>query len=312
MTSLAKQLLSLKAPQTDEYEYSKNKESFLYNRQDAAAINCDTHWRIANRGLENLIELDENLSEYRDLFDENSKNIERATLTQGQNSELSTRLRKFLNNTIVPFFMLTSCHETLEYLVYKYKLNTYQPDDLLGALLLYHDTRLFARALQIIPNLKGLWSWLAHYQKEGVPVPKDKIVGIVLNNTVLLSFLGDKLIEINRDCKHNATKYCSFFSTLAMATLQRNHSDQFLAILYPHIHKALRKAYSIDLYMVGLVTAVYLVHQITVEEEFLDSLMKTIAKSHEKLMTKYPEQEDYLNRIYQNAKEVMSANRSPV
>lgn len=289
MTSLEHQLKRLKTPQTEEFrQHQIFRTSFLYDRKDAAGIDCDTHLRLANKGLRNLIKLNPDLEEYTDLLNEESKTIERSALTQAENDKLTQRLRRFINNTIVPFFMLNHCHEVFEYLIYKYHIHTYQPNDILCAILPYHETRLFARALLTIPQLEPqLWGWLEPYKTAGVPIPKDRIMAILANKARLglVELMGDKLIEINHDAD-KASTYTSFYTTIMMCVLEADLGEKFYVTFMPHVYKAVKKANNINMYMAGLVLIGYLAYTQDLNESYLDKLVKRLAKTHEKLRCK--------------------------
>jgi len=285
MTSLEQQLKRLKTPQTEAFRQQKYKPSFLYDRQEAAALDCDTHLRIANKGLKKLIKLNPDLEDYRDLFNEESKDIERAVLQKDENDKLSKRIRKLIHNSIVPYFMLNDCHEILEYLIYKYQVNNYQTDDLLCALLPYHETRLFARALQVVGDIdNSLWSWLRPYKRQGVPVPKKCIIDVLSTRSKLplVTLLGDKLIEINKDSKL-AGIYTSFYTSTMMCVLDRDLDETFYLAFTQHVDKAIRKSGNSDLFMAGLVLIGYLVYTQELETAFLERMYRRIEKSYEKL-----------------------------
>jgi U3 small nucleolar RNA-associated protein 10 len=286
MTSLERQLKRLKTPQTEEFRQTRYRVSFLYDKKEAAAIDCDTHLRIANRGFKKLAKLNPDLLEFKDLFSEQSKEVERSTLHKEENNELSSSIRKFIHNSVVPFFMLNDCHETLEYLIYKFYVHTYQADDLLCALLPYHETRLFARALQVIElSDSSYWAWLEPYKKDGVPVPKEKIIAIIASKPPLVSLLGDKLIEINRD-SNKANIFTSFYTTTMMCVLDRDLNEQFYVTFLAHVYKAIKKSNNSSLFMACLVLVGYLAYTQDLEETYVKRLEARLRKSHGKLCEK--------------------------
>lgn len=289
MTSLEKQLKRLKTPQTEAFrQQDKTRPSFLYDRKEAGSIDCDTHLRLANKGFKRLLKLNPKLAQYQDLFSDESKEVERAVLHQDENKELGKRIRKFINNSIVPFFMLNDCHETLEYLIYKYQVQNYQTNDLLCALLPYHETRLFARVLQVMNNLdSALWGWLEPYKKEGVSVPKQRIIDVLSSRSklALVSLLGDKLIEINRDCS-KAGIYTSFYTTTMMCVMERDLDENFYIAFSQHIDKAVKKSNNSNLLMAGLVLIGYLVYTQELEESYLERMAERLTKAQAKLRVK--------------------------
>lgn len=307
MTSLERQLKRLKTPQTEEFRQQKYRTSFLYDRKDSSSIDCDTHLRLAKKGFKRLVKLHPDLEDFKDLFSDESKSIERSTLNQEENSELSLRLRKFINNTIVPFFMLNDCHETLEYLIYKYKIHTYQPDDLICALLPYHETRLFARALLVLKNLdESLWGWLEPYRHEGVPLPKDRLLNILTSRSKLplVSLLSDKLIEINRDST-KAGIYTSFYTTTMMCLLDKDLDERFFVVFMPHVYKAIKKSNSTNLFMACLVLIGYLAYTQDLDDAYLEKIMARLTKTYTKIRERDEKSQDILDEYYTKVVEVI-------
>lgn len=307
MTSLERQLKRLKVPQTDEFRQQKYRVSFLYDRKEAASIDCDTHLRIARKALKRMIKTHPDLEEFEDLFSEESKDIERSTLTRDENLELSVRLRKYINNTVVPFFMLNDCHETFEYLIYKYKIHSYQPNDLLCALLPYHETRLFARALQVMGQLEdSLWGWLEPYQREGVPVPKGRLLNILASKSKLplVSLLSDKLIEINRDSSRGGP-YTSFYTTSMMFILDRDLDEKFFVVFMPHVYRAIKKSNNTNLFMAGLVLVGYLAYTQELNDSYVEKVKDRLTKTHAKLRERDETSRCLLDEYYTKVIEVI-------
>lgn len=299
MTSLERQLKRLKTPQTEEFRQTQYRVSFLYDKKEAAAIDCDTHLRIANKGFKKLAKLNPELMEFKDLFSEQSKNIERSSLRKEENDELSSTITKFIHNSVVPFFMLNDCHETLEYLIYKFHVHTYQADDLLCALLPYHETRLFARALQVIDlSDSDNWAWLKPYQKDGVPVPKEKVITIITRKLSLVALLGDKLIQINRDTD-KANIFTSFYTTTMMCVLDRDLNEQFYVVFMPHVYKAIKKSNNTSLFMACLVLVGYLAYSQDLEEPYVKRLDERLRKSHAKLCDKDSQNSPLVNKYFE-------------
>lgn len=310
MTSLERQLKRLKTPQTEAFRQVRYKPSFLYDKKEAAAIDFDTHLRVATKGFKRLMKLHPDLEKYQYLFDKQCHEIDRTVLQQDENEQLSESIRKFMHNSIVPYFMLNDCHETLEFLLYKYQIHSYQVNDFLCAILPYHETRLFARALQVIDLESAdsqLWGWLEPYKKEGLPVPKDRILTVLSQRQKLplVALLGDKLIEINRD-SNKAGVYTSFYTTTMMCIFDRDLDENFYVSFMPHIYKAIKKSNNINLFMAGLVLIGYLAYTQDLDESYLDKIIVRLTKTHDKLTTREDTNEKDKKLLSEYYKKVMS------
>lgn len=300
MTSLERQLKRLKTPQTEVFRIQKYRASFLYDRKEAAAIDDDAHLRIAVRGFKKLVRLHPDLEKFQELLSEQSKSIERSVMHKEENELLSNRLKKFINNTLVPFFMLNHCHEIFEYLIYKYQVHRYETDDLLCAILPYHETRLFARALQVIEDLDtSMWAWLKPYKEEGVPVPKERIMTVLANRSKLplVAMLGDKLIEINRHTSRSSI-YTSFYTTTMMCLLDKDLDEKFYVSFMPHVIKMIEKSSNVNLFMASLVLVGYLAYTQDLDEPYVEKIVKKLTKTHAKVRDQNTSLlDEYFNKV---------------
>lgn len=309
MSSLEQQLKRLKTAQTEEFRQVKYRVSFLYDKKEAAAIDCDTHLRVANKRFRKLSKLSPDLLQFVDFFNEQSKDIDRSSFSKDENDELSISMRKLINNLVVPFFMLNDCHETLEYLIYKYQIHNYETNDLLSAMLPYHETRLFARALQVFSNLDtSLWGWLESYKTKGVPVPKEKMISVLASKSALVALLGDKLIEMNRD-SNKVNIFTSFYTTTMMCVLDRAQSEQFYVTFMPHILRAIKKSNNTSLFMACLVLVGYLAYTQDLDNKYLDKLETRLRKTHAKLREKESQDNSLIDEYHEKVLKLLSDNK---
>lgn len=313
MTSLEQQLKKLKTPQTEEFRVTDNRASFLYNKKVATTIDCQTHLGIAQKAFANLVKLNPELENFQVLFSSETADFDRAVLHKLQDEELSLDLCKLINNTIVPFFMLNDCHEVLEYLIYKYKIHTFQPNDLLCALLPYHETLLFARALQLFSKFdSNEWAWLEPYRKDKVPVPKERIFAVLSHKSKLplLSLLGDKLLEINKHAKTFSNIYTSFYTTTMMCLLDMDLDENFLNVLAPYAYKAIKKSQESNLYLSGLVLIAYLAYTQPLDYKYADRLTSRLDKTHAKIKAREPEKAEKLDEYFKKVIDVINLEKN--
>jgi len=141
-TSLAEQLLRLATPQTNALFHRKTRPSLLFDPSEAAEIDRATFYEIGSifytlvcysnvpfttsfqftgiSGLNELKEVNEVFKEFRaTLFDETSKNFERAVETFDVNHQLNEIIKKFLY-LVSPYFLLKPTQKALEWLIVRY------------------------------------------------------------------------------------------------------------------------------------------------------------------------------------------------
>lgn len=141
-TSLAEQLRKLATPQTNVLFHRKTRPSLLFDPSEAAEIDRATFYEIGTiltifklylltifllkfssagiNGLNELKEVNDVFEEFRlSLFDETSKNFERAVETFDVNHKLNKIIKKFLY-LASPYFLLKPTQKALEWLIVRY------------------------------------------------------------------------------------------------------------------------------------------------------------------------------------------------
>ena len=207
-TSLSAQLKSLQSPATSQFTHSKGRPSFIYTYQEAAGIDCDTHYVHCLSGLDALERShpDLDLSHFREsLFTESSKSFERGLRSKEDNEVLDTVVESFLFQVITPYFLQESCHKILEYLIYKYYINEFNNDALILSVLPYHETNLFPKLLQTLPDMKdgsSKWKTILHLcQKKGAHLPKASLLQACISNPWLLDEITQTAKTISKKCQ---------------------------------------------------------------------------------------------------------------
>lgn len=299
MTSLEHQLKRLKAPQTEEYRIKKHRASFLYKHKEADSIDSHTHLRVARKGFDNLTNLNPKLNEYSHLFEESSIEFDRAIIDEQENTKLTKTLRKLMNNILVPFFSLNDCHEVFEYLIYKYKVELYQPDDVLAATLPYHQTKMFVRVLDLFSDFNEPWHWLDSFKKQKNIISKQTLFKILgqKNNQPLLGLLGDKLIEINKESAMPDI-YISFYTTTVIYLLGQDSSLHLLDTVLPCIDRILKKAKKANIYMTGLVLVAFVATSLTPDEKYWTKIIERLQTAHSRMLLLEPEKADIFNDYF--------------
>ena len=100
-TALTAQLALIAARSTNPLDLKAQKkahsQSLLFERSIAAAQDFDTIYQICIEGFQELCQIDARFSTFaRSIFNEQSKQEDRATMTVQQNEELNEVLEKFL------------------------------------------------------------------------------------------------------------------------------------------------------------------------------------------------------------------------
>jgi U3 small nucleolar RNA-associated protein 10 len=95
--------------------------SILFNPAEAADIDLQTIFALAQAGFHELIELDGRFAAYsKTLFSVDSIQMDRELQSQEFNDKLNNSISSFLR-LLSSYIMLTPAHQALEYLVRRYK-----------------------------------------------------------------------------------------------------------------------------------------------------------------------------------------------
>ena len=123
MSELKEQLQHLRKqfPTAEKEFTSKEKDSFLFDEKESAKIRTEDIFLLALEGISDLIQMDNRFRKFKDeLFDQKSINYKRELQTSEVNQKLNEKLKKFLR-LLSPYFLLTSSHKVIEYLIRRYK-----------------------------------------------------------------------------------------------------------------------------------------------------------------------------------------------
>lgn len=243
-TSLARQLELLKLPQTSAHKEKHGSVSFLYDFFESRTIDSDTHFSLAVSGLENLIQLDPYIATYREnLFHESSKKFDRGVQSEEVNEKLNQVVEEYLFRVVSKYFQLTDTHKTLEWLIYRYRVNEYNTDALIGCVLPYHETRLFVRLLQTCSAVKNprnnRWFWLKAVQENGVPLAKSILLEHCGSNLEFVRFITDTVFKSMQIDPQNSM-FASFLVSFVLNLLERSPTESILAMTVSAVSKALR------------------------------------------------------------------------
>lgn len=147
----------------------KTFPSLCFTPSEAAEYDERTIWKLGQNGIDALCKLDTRFFEARAKFyEEEALEGDRALMSLEENAMLDEEIKGFLY-LLSPYFMESSAHKALEWMIRKYRIQVLNVDALMQCIIPYHDTVPFVRVLQII-NLNGEsarhWNFLLEKQKK--------------------------------------------------------------------------------------------------------------------------------------------------
>jgi U3 small nucleolar RNA-associated protein 10 len=279
-TSLSRQLQRLKVPQTSAQKERKGSVSFLYDFVESKSIDNDMHYAIAISGLNQLIQIEPNIERFtQTLFSESSKTLDRALQSREANHDLDQEIQSFLFSVVSNYFLLVATHKTIEWLIYRYRVNEYNVEALIACVMPYHETRLFARLIQTCPDPKvetNKWFWLKPIQISGSPLPKTTLITHCISDTGFLRFICDYMIR-SLEIEPKGNSFSPFFTSTLINVIQRNTSEAIVSIIMSYVMKGIKSKNDFFKKASYCITA-HLCTRITFDKKVINKILSAIAK----------------------------------
>lgn len=280
-TALASQLLAVAASDNERPLRKNTRPSILFDARQAADIDTATIFSLALSGLEELVtENSRFMSFKRTLFSVESCQTDRELQGQEFNSKLNASIHTYMC-LVADFLLLSPAHQTLEYLIRRYKIHIYNVDDLIRFTLPYHETSLFVRVVQLSNIEKTRWHFLEGVKKSGAAPPRELLVQQCLRDMAVLegiceaghsSLIGAKI-------SRSKTTY-SFSATIVLevlAAIQAVDSTLVNRIL-PYIVQSFEKGSSEESEVGGLMIIGTLANKTKLSEDTITLFFDLITK----------------------------------
>ena len=305
-TSLSLQLKRLQVPQTQLLGLNdRRRVSFLYDPKDAANMDTESVHCLALNGLEQLKMINSTFSTFEEtLFSSTSINFERSVQTREVNDNLDSEIRRFLIH-LSPYFLLKPAHKTLEWLVYRYHIHSFNVNDLFMCILPYHETNYFIRALQMMNFDAGasslLWSWLVNNQKSGVPLSSNTLSQHLINDlsflNYLINYMNECLLVYRQDEESDdglrsnlsiaIVNLCTSFFTKSLVqaigqqynVTNKKINDSFVAQLLPFLYTSLKPAQPNEFKQMSYLLCAILFQKCTFNKETIEKTLLALIKS---------------------------------
>ena len=280
MTSLSKQLATLKLAQGDGYDSSKNdktRASILFSGKDAAGISIEKIFYIGLEAYKDLIKVVPALYNYQqELFSTDRKNIDREKLTEEQNHQLSIMLKKVML-LIADQMLNENCLKVIEYLLRNYNVHIYEMENLIVYFLPFHATPAYIRLLQNL-DFKSTNSW-AHFLnnivKKGDLISRELIANQIIYDTMLLERCINavkEMTELSLDSAKNPTYFVAGRS-MSLQTFNSPSLNFLTAIIVETINLSQKKSAQIA-NQISKMCLIYLSWALGIpKEQYLSSLM---------------------------------------
>ena len=193
LTQLASQLRKIHVDNADSMDYS----SILFSPSQAKRYSMQSIYAMGRNGIMELIRIDDTFARFEEtLFGNKMASTDRGLLTDEENEEIDNQIRDYLFS-VSPYMLLKSTQKTLEYLIRRFSIHTFNAEDFFLAVLPFHETTLFPRVVQICSLKSHLFDFLASVKKSGTPIVRSSLSYQCMKDFALLEFILNGLRSLN-------------------------------------------------------------------------------------------------------------------
>ncbi|KAF9385202.1 HEAT repeat-containing protein 1 [Podila verticillata] len=284
MSSLAQQLKKIGTADVTKgsEKAARHRSSFLFDSKQAADYDIDTIFSIGANGISELKQLDPKFGAFeKTLFSESMKNVDRVLQSKEDNAKLDESITLFLRQ-LSPYFLVKPAGKALEWLIRRFRINEFNIDAILHAILPYHETALFVTMVSILQiQESSRWMFLRPIRKSKQPLERSLLIQYMLKDRSLVEFVCETVLEaVSRQ-----TSFKTLVSFYVAVMLQYIASlpvitDEVLVTIFPYILEGLRAKgypeYQIASYMI----ISQISERATLTYEVLTSLFTTMSSNY--------------------------------
>uniref|UniRef100_A0A0M3HYB9 HEAT repeat-containing protein 1 n=1 Tax=Ascaris lumbricoides TaxID=6252 RepID=A0A0M3HYB9_ASCLU len=283
MTSLQRQLESLRTAATSQLGVERFAASLLFDKKQAASLSKEDALKIGQSGLAQLRKIDASIcKDDADLFDETALNMERSLLSKEENEKLDAKIDRLLAQ-ISPYLQHFAAQQVLEWLLFKFQIHEFNAQRVFVMFLPFHSTNIFGRLISVL-RLKGIeYDWVRPYAKAESPIRLQTIVSKCFSaNHSLLSLLHqhvDYLFKLvgAQYMENKMPQLFSFYATLCVHIVAdpAKVNDVIISRIIPFLATAL-KSHLVSLRLAALMTLCQLCVSVTLTDAVVNSLLKLV------------------------------------
>lgn len=282
MTSLSRQLETLRTCTAKQLTVERTNASLLFEKKEAAKLDRETVHKIGISGLNELRKLDSIFESSEELFDETNLNIQRTLLSKEENEVLNGKLNRLLL-LLSPYMQHFACQQALELLVFRYQIQSYNATALLMAFLPFHETNFFGRIIGILDINFGSskdWGFMMEFSRQKLPVPFNTLVKNALSSTHSLlthiaSHIEGAIQMVDEEwLESHAPLLFTLYAKLILSILDSNKvNDQILSKIIPMVATGLKSRLP-SLRQTALMVICKLAITVKLNEKIISSILK--------------------------------------
>ncbi|PVU91069.1 hypothetical protein BB561_004574 [Smittium simulii] len=170
------------------------RASYLFDSKRAADLSVEDIYEIGIDGFNQLVQLDPAFFQFSDsLFSAKSKHVDRLHQTKPETEKINSQVQLFLI-MLAPHFLTNPAGKALEWLIRRFRIEEFNSNDLIAAMLPYHNTKAFLTILTVARIDKksfNLLAWLLPFRKSRQLLVRYNIVIEIKRNKALFAFINN-------------------------------------------------------------------------------------------------------------------------
>jgi len=250
-TELQQQVSRIRADQIQSAPIHAGVASLFLDPKEAAGIDVKVVLDAALDGIQEIEQYDNRISKYREsLFQDSSIYVQRELKTSKENESINKEISSLLE-LLSLYASLPPTHRILEYLIRRYKVQELNATELIKCSISQHDSKIFARVVQLSTISGTVWSFLEQVKVSGSPIPRSLLSKQCSKNNAFLTMISQVVQSAvsltggvesyQKITLEGAERLISFYTVLVVEMIRSKPlQDVQLRTLYPSLISGLK------------------------------------------------------------------------
>jgi hypothetical protein len=225
MTELARQIEAHRSAHISSKPTSIGRASLFLTAKEAAGLDFEEVYDACMSGISTLVQYEPRFNNWNEtILHPSSTSAQRELKSKDENKTINKQLNSLIR-LLALYGTEQAAHKVFEYLLQRYRINELNVDAILSSMLFMHDTKIYARLVQLSTIVGTSWEFLMFMKTTGMPMERSQLVKrLQKGDASLLTILATNLASTIKLAGH---KHGSKTSTSTSTTV--TGGDRFLS-----------------------------------------------------------------------------------
>eukprot|EP00981_Chlorochromonas_danica_P010221 scaffold3058_cov165-Ochromonas_danica.AAC.12 len=257
-SELQKQVAALQRQRLPPDSLASGKASLFLTKKEAGNVDTSAVFEAALSGLKALAQYDDRFTWCFDsLLHPSSVDFQRELKTKEENKAVDLEIGRLLE-LLSLWPSEPNAHLVLEYLLRRYRIHEYNVDKLIRSMLVVHDSKIFAKVVQLCKLEGTIWTFLSGVKETGAPLPRSTLIKRSLKHPEVLDAICSATLsalqlvgirqtpvnvvtKVTAPVQEGAQKHVSFFTAVVLEVASKHSFDEDkLRIIYLYLVEGLK------------------------------------------------------------------------